>query len=955
MLYIDFETRSRTDIDYGAWKYSLCPSTDILCFAWAIDDGPVQLWKPGMDFPQWATDEEYFSTHCKVVEAHNASFEQAIWKNVCIPRYGWIYVPPIKWLDSMAQCAAAAIPLSLQNACIAINTDKKKDQEGKLVMQQLSKPRKPTASNKKEWHEYEDYPEKFETLYSYCIDDVEAERSLSKSLPSLIKRERWVWVLDQIINQRGVKVDIPLVKKALKLIEQHKKNGLRRMAELTNGEVTTTQQVAKLREWLASRDVDLPDLQKATIENVLAEGGLPEDALEILKIRQSLSKSSTSKLDKMLGCADQDGLIRYTLLYHGASTGRWAGRLIQVQNFPKGAPHIKNVDEAIADLASMSLDQLTEKYGDVMDLISTCLRGMIISSPGHDLISADLNAIEARIVMWLAEQEDAILAYLNNEDNYVKMAAYLNDKPEADVTKAERQLGKQVILGCFAEDTLVLTDSGWKAISDVSVVDRLWDGVQWVHHKGVIFQGWKTTIPNMGVRATPEHKVLSGGQWVEWQTLLTNPSLAQLALSTGNLPSLGGTEGLINWGEVWDTIHGSGVLADTKGLLTEDTLLLGIQRGATPVPKERAGELPLKNIGSTTTYALTSNTVRGCLTGYPLASRDVVTPKIPTFITTAAEELKLHRNGLKTEETFSSTYARLTVGTTQFLSLIASTLIKDTKQVIYDLFRDPKTCAIEELYRVYKNASKSLSQKTPVYDLWDVGPNNRFTILTSQGPLIVHNCGFSMGAEKFLATCIGYGMDVSPELASKAVKAYREKYSKVPTMWKNYENAAIDAVITCEPQYANKVTWEYNKKRDVLYCILPSGRSLSYVSPRIEQRDMTFFDRKTNKMKTVKKPSLTYLTVSSVGNQWVRNHTYGGHLTENIAQAIARDCLVEGLFRLEKKKYLTIMTVHDEVVAQVPEGYGSVEELESLLSISPDWAPDLPIKAEGWRAKRYRK
>lgn len=663
MLYIDFETRSRTDIEYGAWKYSLCPSTDILCFAWAIDDGPVNIWKPGMPFPQWATDEQYFKEHCKVVEAHNASFEQAIWKNVCIPRYNWIYVPPIKWVDSMAQCAAAAIPLSLQNACIAMDTPKKKDTEGKLVMQQLSKPRKPTAKNKKEWHEIEDYPEKYNTLFSYCIDDVEAERSLSKSLPPLIERERWVWVLDQIINQRGIKIDIPLVEKSLKLIEEHKRQGLARMAEITAGEVTTTQQVAKLKEWLSQKGVPLLDLQKNTIDQAVKRDDLPADVLEVLKIRQSLSKSSTAKLDKMLGCADKEGKVRYALLYHGASTGRWAGRLIQVQNFPRGAAHIKDIDTAIDDLRDLDLDSLTNKYGDVMDLISTCLRGMIISSPGHDFVSADFNAIEARVVMWLAEQDDAIQAYIKNEDNYIKMAAYLYGKPESEVTKSERQMGKQVILGC----------------------------------------------------------------------------------------------------------------------------------------------------------------------------------------------------------------------------------------------------------------------------------------------------GFGMGADKFMATCLGYGMEVDVDLAQKAVKAYREKYSNVPIMWKNYENAAIDAVITGSPQYTNKVTWSYDRKRDFLYCILPSGRKLSYMSPRIQQRDMTFFDKKTNKMKTVKKPSLTYLTVSSVGNQWVRNHTYGGHLTENIAQAVARDCLVEGLFRIERKKYLTIMTVHDEIVAEVPEGKGSVEEFEALLSISPDWAPDLPIKAEGWRGKRYRK
>ena len=767
MIFIDFETRSKADITRtGAYRYAQDPTTDILCMAYAIDDGPVQLWVPShFDLPadyeetrtaelihkrnlaekrieKYKADEDSpraeellnkainevqhytellnfdkeqfelnFNYHTEVpafikdkdifmkigggiLEAHNASFEQAIWQNILVPRYGAFEAPPIYWADSMALCAVHNIPLSLEKAGAALGLDQQKDLEGKKVMLQLSKPRRPSATNPKEWWEPVDVPDKFEELFAYCMDDVATERALGNALSPLIRDEKHVWLLDQMINQRGVGIDTDLVHKCLDLIKEHGDWGKKRIKEITNGEVTSVSLVAKLRDWVKSQGVDVDDMAKATVERLLADETTPPNVREALEIRLSLSKASTKKLNTMLQAKGvSDDKIRYVLLYHGASTGRWAGRLIQVQNFPRGT--IKDVDVAISDLMTLELEELQEKYDDIMEVISSCLRGMIVPSDGHDFLVSDYSAIEARIVMWYAEEEEALEKFAQGVDLYKDMAAYVYDKDIADVDDSdERQLGKAIILGA----------------------------------------------------------------------------------------------------------------------------------------------------------------------------------------------------------------------------------------------------------------------------------------------------GFGMGPDKFQATTAQVGLELSEEMAKNAIKAYREKYSGVPEFWRNMESKSIDAVRTGGKQTANRVTWYHNPRTNFLECLLPSGRTLHYYDPKIRLQwavkwidlaDKFHFDKYNDKSEaeqqfaTKKKDpnckrllgnqpqemdSLTHMGVNSTTKQWERQETYGGKLVENIVQGTARDCMVHGMFNTERKKYLTIMTIHDEIVAEVPEGEGSLEEFESLLSETPAWASGLHLKAaDGWRGKRYRK
>ena len=664
MIDIDFETRSKADImECGAWRYSEDASTEILCMQWSHNGEEPQNWIPGMPYPKWAVDTNEFIRLGGQIRAHNVAFEQAIWMNICIPSFKWIMIDHRQWIDTMAQAAAMSLPMSLEDCGSALSLPVVKDTEGKRVMQQLSRPRRPSKDNPKEWMEKEDYPEKFDILYKYCSTDVKAQTAIGNFLPQLITKERWVACLDRIINTRGVGIDIDLAHKALEIIDTVEKEGIARIKEITGGVVETASQVAKLLQWARSQGVELTSLTKDSVANTLKDEKLPENVREVLYIRQLLGKSSTKKIVKMIEAASiRDHRVRNTLLYHGSSTGRWAGRLIQVQNFPRGLPDL-DVDQAIEDILTLNIDQILIKYPNITDVISSCLRGFIVPKKGNKFYSADFNAIEPRVLFYLAEQEDAVDIYRNNGDIYKEMASVLFNVKVEEVNKQQRQLGKIVILGC----------------------------------------------------------------------------------------------------------------------------------------------------------------------------------------------------------------------------------------------------------------------------------------------------GYGLGATKFIMTCAQQGVTIDEETAVKAVKAYRSRFNRIPEMWKEVENAAMEAVAFGEDTFAAKCRFHYNKTIDFLQIFLPSGRPISYHRPRISQKEREVFDSKTKKKKMIKVNELTFMGSNSMTKQYVRMSTYGGSLVENIVQAVARDCLVEGLFRLEKAKYFTIMTVHDEVVSEVKEDFGSIKEYEELLNISPSWAPDLPIKSEAWEGKRYRK
>lgn len=438
VIYIDFETRSPVDIrGCGAWVYSEHPETDVHCMAYAIDDGPVGLWYPGCPPPMGIFD---LILEGEPVEAHNALFERAIWENVMVPKHNWIKVRPEQWRCSAAKAAARALPRALGQVSSVLGLKAQKDTLGQRVMMKLCRPRLDGSY----WTPAKS-PEDFKVLYAYCKQDVEVERELNKQVRDLHPDELKVWQLDQKINTRGIMLDIEAVEAAISMINTYEKKLLKEVNQITKGKLENVSQRNKALQWLSVQGLTLDDFKKKTVSEALENGdGLPPEVLRVLEIRQELGRTSTAKLAAMQKARCTDGRIRDTLMYHGAGTGRWSGKLVQLHNMPRGT--VQDIDRCIEFIKDGDPQLVEMFYGEVMSAISSCLRGMLVAAPGKELVVADYAAIEARVLFWLAGETKGMQMFRDGVDLYIDMAKTIYGRD--NVGKPERQLGKQAVLGC---------------------------------------------------------------------------------------------------------------------------------------------------------------------------------------------------------------------------------------------------------------------------------------------------------------------------------------------------------------------------------------------------------------------------------------------------------------------------------------------------------------------------
>jgi DNA polymerase bacteriophage-type len=295
-------------------------------------------------------------------------------------------------------------------------------------------------------------------LWAYCRQDVLAEEAISEALPDLSEAETGVFLLDQKINVRGFELDTEAIDAALELIDGEFVELNTELAALTNGQVTRATQRARMLAWLAENGLDLDNSQAETIEEALGRTDLTPPARRGLEIMRLLGKSSTSKVEAMRDWVCPDRRVRGGLLYHGASTGRWTGKGIQPHNFPRG--FVKDQDYLWFVLKSRDRDVIlsfapTDKkgnpiYASVMDALSQGLRGVIVPSEGKQLYVADFAGIEARVLLWHAEDEDGLDIFRRDEDIYCSMASSIYGyevKANPENQPKERALGKVAILG----------------------------------------------------------------------------------------------------------------------------------------------------------------------------------------------------------------------------------------------------------------------------------------------------------------------------------------------------------------------------------------------------------------------------------------------------------------------------------------------------------------------------
>jgi DNA polymerase len=359
-LYADFETRSVADLKkIGAHKYAAHLSTDVLCLGFAFDDEPVEVISRHQGQRRQL---KRIVDHVKAggtFVAHNAAFEFVIWNKVCVERWGW---PPLhlEQIDcTMARAYAMALPGALEKAAAAMGLSMQKDMAGNRVMLQLSQPRSFTPNRCPEckgagcseclgtggliiWWDIREVPEKYEHLYNYCGQDVEVERALDKRLLPLSPPEKALWILDQKINERGIGVDVRAARTAIQIVEAEAKRLDEEIRQVTGNQVSTYRAHIQLKTWINDRGVQTEGVAKNDVIRLLARSDLPPVVRCALLLRQEAAKSSTAKLEALVNRADSDQRMRGTLQYHGASTGRWAGRGFQPHNLPR--PKLKQAD-----------------------------------------------------------------------------------------------------------------------------------------------------------------------------------------------------------------------------------------------------------------------------------------------------------------------------------------------------------------------------------------------------------------------------------------------------------------------------------------------------------------------------------------------------------------------------------------------------------------------------------
>jgi len=436
---MDDETYSEADLKKcGSWKYSEHPSTELLCKAYAFGGDEPKLWKPGDPDP-----EDLFAAikAGKRIKAHGVNMERAIWENICVKRMGWPEIEPGQWYCIMGRAASRAMPLGLDQLSSALDLVHKKNKRGKQLIQLLCKPQKP---KKRDPRTRIQDPELLAELYAYCIDDVKADQEADRELGPLPAPEYQVFLLNERMNVRGITIDVESVHNAIAIVKEVEKELTAELVEITGGRVQTANQVAEILDFVQWKvEGGLDDLTADTVAAAIprAEAGSVER--RVLEIRASLAKASTKKLAGLLSAVCADGRVRGLSQYHGAFTGRNAGRLVQPLNLPR--PKLDADPESLIEaIATRDPDWLRMMYGDPMQCVADALRPMFMAGEGKNLCSVDLASIESVGIAAIAGEESKLDLFRRGDDPYSVFATAALGRPVSKLTDplARQEVGK---------------------------------------------------------------------------------------------------------------------------------------------------------------------------------------------------------------------------------------------------------------------------------------------------------------------------------------------------------------------------------------------------------------------------------------------------------------------------------------------------------------------------------
>lgn len=441
ILFLDTETFSATDIKgAGLYRYMEDPAFEVMLLPYAWNNEPVRvldLFDPAdrAELPDIIAGLKDPDT-LKV--AHNAPFEREAYRQ----QFGF-YQPPEEWLDTMVLCAMNGLPMSLEAAGAALQLEEQKLKEGTLLINYFCKPCKPTIANGGRTRNLPEHaPDKWERFKAYAGRDVETMRLIYRKLEGykVTDFERQVWALDARINERGVMVDTELAEAAVAVDEAFKAEHEDEMRKLTG--LDNPNSVAQLKGWLEAVGLECESLNKATVKD-LKKGALDKTTKRVLELRQLLGKTSTTKYQAMTRSVCADNRIRGILQYYGAGrTGRWAGRLVQLQNLPQN--HLDDIGTVREIVRQRDLETLELAFDSVPDVLSQLIRTALVAKEGHTFLVADYSAIEARVIAYLAGEQWRQDVFAGDGKIYEASYAKAFHVPIESVKKGspERQKGK---------------------------------------------------------------------------------------------------------------------------------------------------------------------------------------------------------------------------------------------------------------------------------------------------------------------------------------------------------------------------------------------------------------------------------------------------------------------------------------------------------------------------------
>lgn len=1007
-LFADLETFSPTPINCGTHRYA--ESAEVMLFAWAIGDGPISVWDLTTGAPMPAALRTALDDPRVMTVWHNGG----MFDTVVLQHAMGIDIPLERQHDTLVQALAHGLPGSLGQLCEIFNvpTDQAKDKAGKQLIHLFCKERPKNSKFRRATRET--HPTEWQRFVEYAGSDIAAMRILYKQMPrwNLNAFETALWRLDQRINRRGMCMDMTLAESALAAVDAEQLRLAELTQEMTDGEVqAATQRDAMLRHIAESFGIFLPDMQKSTLERRINDPDLPVALRELLAVRLASCTTSTSKYKALLKSVSSDGRLRGTKQFCGASrTGRWAGRLFQPDNLPRSTMPQEQIDQGIEALKLGVADLV---FDNIMELTSSALRGCIMAPPGKKLVVSDLSNIEGRFLAWLAGEEWKLQAFRDYDniigtdengepiraghDLYKLAYARAYNIDVGSVTKDQRQVGKVLELACIAEGQLVLTNQGLIPIEKVCTHMKVWDGISFVTHQGVICKGEREVITYEGLTATPDHIVWTNhGQLKFGDAAQSGAHLVQsgngrkaIRLGSDNQPSSRLHEAALA------SVLRSGSL---RKLWTSPLALLiePIKRAIQGLPKlfptppnsglvgsadhshEAAVHQPEGRRLCKLRWTWNSFLLPfGFGSGYLDNSASRAAPRKGFGQDRQQRPLCAGQSSLRNpspeqfEPSEQQTNGKRLSLAEKLMSLFVLHRSPFTPRRAEPKRGDNPSKARSKRQTEKLEDNRSSPTRVRVYDIVNCGPLNRFTVSDA----LVHNCGYGGGVAAFVTFALVYGLDLE-DLADAALpnipiaiqreaqswwqasvkqkktyglservfitcdslkRLWRNAHPETVSLWSELENAVRRAIAQPGKQF-NCRRLKVRKDGSWLRIALPSGRVVCYPGAAIVKGD------------------ITYMGVNPYSRKWQRLKTYSGKLAENVTQSGARDVLAWNMPLIEEAGYDIVLTVHDEVICEAPDmSHLTHEALSRLLATNPAWAPDLPLNAGGFEAYHYRK